>query len=360
MRVLLCVPAYTPAREYGGPVTKIGLLAPALQRLGVDVSILTANFGEGGASVASGTREVDGVPVTYLRRVVSRGYVSVAPGAGAVVGNGGFDVVHCFGLRDGLVTAAAIAAHRRGVPVALEPMGMAVPRIRSTRVKAAFDLLFRRVVTKSAVTIATSTVEVGELEGLRYPNVVLRSNPVAASSFDNPRSAPIYDLCYVGRLHTKKRLGDIVDALKAHPEWRAIVAGPDEDGTRARLIAAAATAGVMDRLELRDWVGEVEKSAIIRASRVFVLPSATENFGNAAAEAMALGTAAVVTDACGVAEIVEATGAGAVAPVDTEAVIEAIELVLRTDRQLVPTNAMVPYAPAAIAERQKAIYESVL
>ncbi|MDP1793278.1 MAG: glycosyltransferase [Acidimicrobiales bacterium] len=359
MRVLLCVSAYTPAREYGGPVTKIGLLAPALRDAGVDVEILTANFGEAGASVAPGRAEVDGIPVTYLRRFASRGFVSIAPGSGRAV-RAGFDVVHCFGLRDGMVTSAAVAAHRARLPVVLEPMGMAVPRIRSTRVKTAFDRGFRFVVRKSAATIATSSIEERELEALRYPNVVLRPNPVAASSFDNPRSAPIYDLCYVGRLHEKKRLGDIVAALEAHPEWRAIVAGPDQDSSGHRLVAAARSAGVAQRLEVRGWVADVEKSAIIRSSRVFVLPSATENFGNAAAEAIALGTPAVVTDACGVADIVAATGAGAVAPVDTKEVIRAIELVLSTERREVPPNAMQAYAPRAVAAQQRAIYESVL
>ena len=359
VRVLLCVPAYTPAREYGGPITKIGLLAPALRDLGVEIEILTANFGAHGAAVEPGRAEVDGIAVVYLRRLVSRGFVSVAPGARRVV-RSGFDVVHCFGLRDGVVTSAAMAAHRARIPVVLEPMGMAVPRIRSTALKAAFDRVFRPVLRKSAVTIATSSVERGELEGLAYPNVVLRPNPVVASSFDNPRSAPIYDLCYVGRLHEKKRLGDIVAALAAHPEWTAIVAGPDEDKTGQRLLASARAAGVDNRLEVRGWVEDVEKSAIIRSSRVFVLPSATENFGNAAAEAIALGTPAVVTDACGVADVVGATGAGAVAAVDTQAVIKAIELVLRTDRKDVAVNVMQTYSPRTIAAQQRAIYESVL
>ncbi len=359
MRVLLCVPAYAPAREYGGPITKIGLLAPALQQVGVEVEILTANFGAEGAAVEPGRRAVDGVSVTYLRRYASRGFVSIAPGAGPVLRNG-FDLVHCFGLRDGLTTSAAIAARRAKVPMALEPMGMAIPRIRSTRLKTVFDRTFRSVTNSATVTIATSAIEASELRALEYPNVVTRLNPIAASPLDGPRARPIYDLCYVGRLHTKKRLGDIVAALAAHPDWTAIVAGPDEDGSRSRLLDAARAAGVENRLELRGWVEAVEKRAIIRSSKVFVLPSATENFGNAAAEAIALGTPAVVTDACGVAEIVAATGAGAVASVDTAAVIKAIELVLSTERRVVARDALAPYLPATIANQQRKIYEAAL
>lgn len=358
--MLLCVPAYAPAREYGGPVTKLALLAPALQRQGVEVEILTANFGAHGGTVEPGRRTVDGVPVTYLRRWASRGFVSVAPGGRRVVRDGDFDVVHCFGLRDGVTTAAAISARRAGLPLVLEPMGMAVPRLRSTRVKAVFDRAFGRVHGSAATTVATSGIEARELASLRYPNVVVRPNPIAASSFATPRSWPLYDLCYVGRLHTKKRLGDIVAALEAHRDWTAIVAGPDEDGSRGRLLAAAQAAGVANRLELRGWVEPVEKSAIIRSSKVFVLPSLSENFGNAAAEAIALGTPAVVTDACGVAEIVIATNTGAVAPVDTAAVVRAIESVIGPTWAPVDPNALNAYSPDAVAAQQRAIYESVV
>ena len=291
------------------------------------MEILTANFGAAGGSVDAGRRDVDGVPVTYLRRIVSRGFLSVAPGAGRVV-RAGFDVVHAFGLRDGVTTAAMLAARRAGVPLVLEPMGMAVPRIRSTRMKSAFDRVFQRLHHHAAATIATSAMEADELRPLGYANVVVRANPIAASSYDAPRSWPIYDLCYVGRLHEKKRLGDIVAALAAHQEWTAVVAGPDEDGSRGRLLLAAQRAGVGPRLTIKDWVADVEKSALIRSSKVFVLPSLAENFGNAAAEAIALGTPVVVTDTCGVAEIVAATGTGAVAAVDTSSVIRAIERVV--------------------------------
>ena len=46
----------------------------------------------------------------------------------------------------------------------------------------------------------------------------------------------------------------------------------------------------------------------------FVLPSRTENFGNAAAEAAAMGVPVIVSDACGVAEVLDRTAHRVVAP----------------------------------------------
>jgi glycosyltransferase involved in cell wall biosynthesis len=91
-----------------------------------------------------------------------------------------------------------------------------------------------------------------------------------------------------------------------------------------------------------------------------VLPSLTENFGNAAAEAIALGTPAVVTDQCGVATLVTETGMGRVVAVDTHAVIAAIDDVIANGSDpSAAAAALARYAPDAVAAEQLKIYELV-
>jgi glycosyltransferase involved in cell wall biosynthesis len=57
---------------------------------------------------------------------------------------------------------------------------------------------------------------------------------------------------------------------------------------------------------------------------IFVLPSQNENFGNAAAEAIACGTPVVVTDRCGIAPVVEGR-AGLVISHECEALVRALD-----------------------------------
>ncbi len=310
----------------------------------------------GRSTIAPGRRAVDGVAVTYLRRVASRGWLSLSLGVGDVV-RSGFDVVHCFGLRDGLVTTAALQAQRRKIPVVLEPMGMAIPRIRSRGVKRSFDVLTRAVTRRAAVTIATSELEADELGRLGYRNIEVRHNPIELPAASKHRPAAKYDICYVGRLHKKKRLGDVIEALAANPEWTAVIAGPDEDGTAESLRATAMQKGVAQRLTMRGWVDAAERRTLIESSRCFVLPSETENFGNAAAEAIALGTPAVVTDQCGVASLVEQTGFGMVVRVGS-ALTHGVGAVLQTDFSHSGREKVLQrYAPDAVALAQRAIYE---
>jgi glycosyltransferase involved in cell wall biosynthesis len=104
-----------------------------------------------------------------------------------------------------------------------------------------------------------------------------------------------------------------------------------------------------------------DKASAFADSDAFCLCSATENFGNAPAEAAALGLPVVVSDQCGVAEFLDA-GAHRVVPYGDNAVLEtALSDVLRPEIRTAAEAA----APAlrsrlswpAIAEQQAAIYQ---
>jgi glycosyltransferase involved in cell wall biosynthesis len=72
--------------------------------------------------------------------------------------------------------------------------------------------------------------------------------------------------------------------------------------------------------------GEVKKAALADAF-VFALPSRYENFGNAAAEAIACGTPVIVSDRCGVAPLIDQR-AGLVTSYDSGAVARTLKNLL--------------------------------
>ena len=93
----------------------------------------------------------------------------------------------------------------------------------------------------------------------------------------------------------------------------------------------AAAAGLSDRTV---WLGHVEgaeKQAALAAADVFVLPSFSENFGIAAAEALLAGLPCVLGRGVAVASAVEAAGAGLAVPPTADAVARALERILGAD-----------------------------
>lgn len=365
MRVLLCLPAFKPALDYGGPVTKVSLLAEGLRTAGIDVEILTSDFGFGRTRVAPGRREIDGIVVHYCPRLASRRHLSIpARPLRRLVSFKEFDLVHAFGLRDGVVSIASFHAVNDGVPLVVEPMGMTPARVRSLRMKGLFDrAVGDRLTRAAAVSIATSFLEARHLENAGFTNVVVRHNPVSLAMSRNLTPTKQYDVCYIGRLHRLKRISDVLEAVARRPGLTAIIAGPDEDGTGADLRSEARRRGIADRVSFEGWVDETQRSAILEASRCFVLPSITENFGNAAAEALAAGLPAVVTRECGIASLVAEAGAGAVVDVGADGVANGINDVLRMDPAEAARrsqSAVQALSPDKVALHQLEIYKQAL
>ena len=366
MRVLLCVPAYKPALDYGGPVSKVALLAKGLVECGASPSILTSDFGFSWTHTTPGTRTVDGIPVTYCRRLIARRHLSVPhPSLIQALSKLEVDVVHAFGLRDGLVTAVSLWAIRQGLPLVVEPMGMTPARVRSFRMKGIFDRAIGDRITGAArLSVATSELEAGHLREAGFPNVQVRMNPVdiAVGSATRRRSAR-YDICYVGRLHRLKRITDILETVSRKATLTALIAGPDEDGSGVELRAEIRERGLEDRVEIRGWVDEHERSRILAESRCFVLPSLTENFGNAAAEALAGGVPVVVTKECGIASLVRDAGAGAVVDIGPDGVAGGVVEVLKRPQDewsAACEAAVAALSPSAIALRQVQLYAGLV
>jgi len=112
---------------------------------------------------------------------------------------------------------------------------------------------------------------------------------------------------FLGRLIPRKGADLLIEALTQTGcrMMKLIIAGPEgETGYLNFLRGKARDLGVERRvLFAGPLYGEDKKSALADAD-VFALPSRYENFGNAAAEAVACGTPAIVSDRCGISSLI--------------------------------------------------------
>src|SRR5262249_4179068 len=104
-----------------------------------------------------------------------------------------------------------------------------------------------------------------------------------------------------GRLSWKKGLDRLLEAAAEVPEAHVWIAGNDEDSTVPRLEKQAAGLGISQRIRFLGFVEGIEKRRLLARASVFVLPSQSENFGNAVLEAMAEGCPVVVSPTVGLA-----------------------------------------------------------
>jgi glycosyltransferase involved in cell wall biosynthesis len=141
-------------------------------------------------------------------------------------------------------------------------------------------------------------------------------------------------LLFMGRIHPKKGCDLLLEAFAAtlahDPQWRLVMAGPDEQGWQRTLAARAAALGVADRVVWTGMLRDAQKWSAFSAAEVFALPSHQENFGIAVAESLACGVPALLSQEVNIWREIEADGAGLAGP-DT---LEGTTALLRQWQQL--------------------------
>lgn len=134
---------------------------------------------------------------------------------------------------------------------------------------------------------------------------------LSRESFGTPAGARIV-LC-LARLHPKKGLDTLLDAIAAMPEGTHLwLAGSGE--LEGALRAQAERLGIAGRVHLLGW--RTDKGALLRAADVLAVPSRYEPFGTVVIEGWAAGVPVVAAAAIGPAATIADGETGLVVPID--------------------------------------------
>ncbi|MDR7559586.1 MAG: glycosyltransferase [Armatimonadota bacterium] len=332
LKILNVSQVYLPNGSASGQAVKVDAISRHLAEHGHRVTVLTASAGFGATPVRCKT-----VDVVCLRSVIRYRAHSIAPGVARYCLDTlrSFDVVHLYGTYDLLGPVVAAFCRRWRVPYVLEPLGMFRPIVRNIGPKRAYRrLLGWPVVAGAARVIATSELEREELvaDGVPAAKVVVRRNGVEPPGPEEAPSPGAFRrdagvgqdqplVLYLGRISKIKGLDLLLEAFSAVPAPAALaIVGPDDgDGCLQELERQRDRLGLNGRVRIMGPRFGADKWAALADADVVVLPSRSENFGNAAAEAVACGVPVVVTDRCGIAPLV-ADRAGLVVPCHVDAI----------------------------------------
>ncbi|NUU14580.1 glycosyltransferase [Curtobacterium pusillum] len=193
----------------------------------------------------------------------------------------------------------------------VQPHGMLAPSTSS------FRRLFDKFVTRLVLARAKEVYFLNSAEAAALQNLGARAsqlhrlgNGVACidrPSVRHPSSGLPVRVLFAARLHPRKRVGVFLEAAAdlirgtSGDDWRFMVVGPDEGDLKLvlRSIESESSAGCLS------YGGALEHSQLLKLMRqtdIFVLCSEDEPFGLAALEAMAAGSATVVTEGTGLTE----------------------------------------------------------
>lgn len=106
-------------------------------------------------------------------------------------------------------------------------------------------------------------------------------------------------LLYLSRIHPVKGVLNLVAAWRVlaatAPDWHLLIAGPEEEGYLAEVLEAVTHAGLTDRVTYAGPLYGADRAAAFAAAELYVLPTFSENFGVAIAEALAAGLPVITT-----------------------------------------------------------------
>lgn len=308
MRVLYHISYYKPAYIYGGPVISTSNLCEGLAALGVQVTVMTTNAnGQQRLAVPLETPvEVNGVEVIYCplgftgRYFYSPRLVEVFR---KVVSQ--YDLIVTDSFLTYLLGGTASAALAAQKPYIIPIRGQLFPwALKQSAIKKQIYMRFsgRRWLNQAAGLHCTTPEEETAVQqlGLTAPTFTV-PNSIDTQAFaeltPSDRVRQQYGipptcmlLVQVGRLVAIKRPDISVKVLAELPHTHLILAGPCEPAFEEQLKSYARNWGCLDRLHFTGLLDNEGIKPILASADLLLMPSEVqENFGTAAAEALAAG-----------------------------------------------------------------------
>ena len=213
------------------------------------------------------------------------------------------DVVHFHGIWSPALASRFIYWRKRGIACVVSPHGMLEPWALSHKwfkKRLAWMLYQRRLLNRASVLHSTSERERAQFRslGLGSPAAMIPWGvSIPKKQQPMPRGFGRRVALFVGRIYPVKGLPMLVQAWgRVQPAgWKLKIVGPDEAGHRSEVEAEICKAGLHSAVEFTGELAGAAKTAAYNDADLFVLPSYTENFGIAAAEALAAGLPVITT-----------------------------------------------------------------
>jgi poly(glycerol-phosphate) alpha-glucosyltransferase len=331
------------SRRASGVKVVVERLSKALENQGHIVRV----FGHEDKAWRDGdNRAWTGAPATAFRIVGPKSF-GYAPGLKKAIQAFSPDVVHTHGLwMFGSLVSSRLA--RAGTPNVVSPHGMldgwALEQSRWKK-RIFFSLLEKPHLGKASSVHVLTESEAASVQGfgLKSPIAVIPNGVDLPTQKENPSipkwrtnlPAEIRVLLYLGRIHTKKNLAPLIDALAMTKlsQWHLVVAGPDQDGHQGKLEALSSRLCTTDSVHFIGAQFDREKDSTIAAADAFVLPSLSEGLPMAVLEAWAWRLPVLMSTYCNLPE-----GFSNGAAIDTGTTPESIaraliDLATRTDAE---------------------------
>lgn len=357
MKILQLIPAFYPAFGYGGTVRVAYELSKGLVQRGHDLTVYTTDTYDKSHRIKQENRKpviIDGIRVYRFRNIsnwLAWKRYPIPPSLILTTKRKikDFDVIHMHGFRSTLSIPIYYYAKKYGIPYILQAHGSVATYFQKGTLKRIFDRLWGyKILRGAAKLIAVTPTEAKQYKsmGVSEDKIEIMPNGIDLSEYNNlPQRGEFkrkYDLndkqkivLYLGRIHKIKGLDLLVrafaDLSNGFNNAKLVIVGAD-DGYLLALKQLVKKLKIEEKVLFTGPLYGEEKSKVYVDADVYVLPSAYEIFGIVVLEACACGTPVIVTDRCGIADMIDGQ-VGLVVAYNKDALSKAILAILNDDKK---------------------------
>jgi glycosyltransferase involved in cell wall biosynthesis len=336
------------SEKHGGPSHAIKAYAKASKAVGIEVTVATTDDDGSHArfDVPLGTPvEKDGAEHIFFRRNVVPYKISLGLQHWLNEHVKEFDVVHIHALFSFSSTVAAWAARKRCVPYVIRPLGVlnrwGIENRRPLLKRLSLRLIELPIVRGTAAIHFTTESERREAASVSRgvslrPSFVIpipvewKSNGDDRTEFARrfPSSAGKKLILMLSRIDKKKGIELLMKAFAAvrrsEPNSLLVIAGNGDSQYIESLRAQASELDISSDILWTGFLRAAAKASAYAAALVFVLPSHSENFGIAAAQALAAGVPCVLSDRVALSDYLQNNDSALIVPCESAAIADAI------------------------------------
>lgn len=352
MKILVIMPTYYPAFNYGGPIQSVHLLNTELVKLGIEVVVITSDLGVDKKTFilqSDNTANIDGVKVKYIPVLRFNKYVISLPFILAILKEiKDSDIIYLISFWDFPVFIGSILSQIYNKPYIISPRGSIYREtinMKSTLIKQFYLFLVgKKMLTNASKVHFTTTDERDKIisylniniDSIVIPNGVdLQRNDVSIQKCFLTDLINKKYLLFVGRITKKKGLDLLLHAFKKlvseFKELLLVIVGPDNEGYKKELQSLIKDLDLEGRVIFTGLLLNEDKVYVYKNAEFLILPSYSENFGMVVIEAMSYGTPVIISNQVGISSEIKENSAGVVVEVNIDDIYNNLKNLLLDD-----------------------------
>ena len=282
----------------GGPSRSVPMLAKGLAELGVDITLMAIRSENMNIHALEGTSvKLKVISPSFSRREIAK-----------FLADERFELIQIQSVWEMPYHKVMVEARKLNIPYIVTPRGMLEPWSLSQKKwkkRLAWWLYQRNDVQKSVCVFTTAKMEADHVSNLGITTCkAVIPNGIETDSYPCKTSIDVVkkQVLFLSRVHVKKGIEILFDAWKRihseFAEWQLLVIGNGEAEYIHSLENRVECLGLKESIKILPPVFGNDKIQIYQESALFCLPSYSENFGMAIAEAMSCGTPVITTTNC--------------------------------------------------------------